>query len=164
MGGGGVEHASCEVPQEPARDPYLHVIVREIRLQQLEDIKIAAALQVDRTHFGRVRRGKRPLLPALREQLIDYLKIDRTRLAFAVAVMNDPDCYFNLTFQKACFFVETMLVDTMRMIRETGGLDVGIIMASLPRDRCEALARTQVQILRDRFTALDPLPPTLRAA
>ncbi len=140
------------------------VIAECMRRQRLSDAEVARALTLDRSYLGKVRRGERPMTDRTLDDLVDYLNIDRRRLAMAVDVMGAPELYFDPTFRNLCYYAQTVLADIVMMSRQSGDLNCGIILAALTRERCETLAHHAVARLADQFAAFDPFAQTGRAA
>lgn len=140
------------------------VIAETLRRHRLSDAEVARSLGVDRSYFGKVRRGERALTDQTLEQLIEYLQLDRRRLAMAVEVMERPELYFDLTFRNVCYYAQTMLADIVQMATTTGDLNYGVILAALTRERCESLAHHAVERLAAQFASVDPFRSIGRAA
>lgn len=140
------------------------IIAEALRRHRLTDAEVARELGLDRSYLGKVRRGERPLSEATLDQLIDLLRLDRRRLAMAVDVMEEPELYWDATFRNICYYAETIVTDVIAMTRAGGEFDRGIVLAALPRERCEALARNSVARLAEQFAALDPFLATIRSA
>lgn len=162
---------ACQVPAvEPAESCCRRlegcrlVVVETLRRQRLSDAEVARDLGIDRSYFGKVRRGERPLTDHTLDQLIELLRLDRRRLAMAVEIMERPELYFDPTFRNVCYYAQTMLADIVEMTATTGDLNCGVILAALTRERCETLAHHAVERLQAQFAGFDPFRSVGQAA
>lgn len=145
-------------------EAYRGIIVEALGRQRLSTAEVARSLGVDRSYFGKLRRGERPLTERIKDELIDLLRLDRRRLALAIEVMDQPKLYFDPAFRNLCYYAHTMLTDTMALSSAGGDIDCGIIIAAMTRERCELLARHAVKQLADQFAAIQLFPRLGEAA
>lgn len=145
-------------------EAYRGVIVEALGRQRLSTAEVARSLRVDRSYFGKLRRGERPLTERIKGELIDLLRLDRRRLALAIEVMDQPALYFDPAFRNLCYYAHTMLTDTMALSSAGGDIDCGIIIAAMTRERCELLARHAVKQLADQFASINLFPRLNEAA
>ena len=122
------------------------------------DKVLADELGMDRSYFSKMRRGQRPIPQRTVEYLISRLNIDRVRVAIAVDMMDDPECYFDPALINLCTYIKVVISDTMRMARASGDARNEFHIGTLSKDRCEALAQEAVDQLREQFAALRAVP------
>ncbi len=138
---GGALAEPIRLPSTAGLERYCAVAIMALDRQRLGNREVALALNVDRSHFGKIRRGERPMPPRMLSDLIELLQLDRIRLALAVEVMGSAELYFEPSFRNASYYAQGILADLLAIIEQPGTIDRKQMFAALTKERCDSLAK-----------------------
>ena len=134
---------------------YCAVAIAAMDRQRLSTSEVAAALGIDRSHLGKIRRNERPMPSRILDDLIAHLALDRVRLVLAVELMENADLYFDPMFRNVCYYVQGVLGNLVALMDQSGSIDRKLMFASLSRELCYNLARSANCAIGDQFEALE---------
>jgi len=125
---------------------------------------IAHGFGISTSYFHRVMTGKRPFLYSYINRLVQHFQIDHARLYWSVEHFNDPQRYFDPSFENIVIFINCFF-DNYTELQAAGELDsFNRMLSSIGKRSCQKLAREQFTAVRSRFSfaesALEKAPKT----